>query len=328
MTKSSGKPTGTGKGKGKPQKPAPPRFQLTLDQWLDIVGYVLLAVAGLTILSFLSANHGLVPGWWLGMLRRAFGWGTYLVPLFVGAVGLWLVLRDFGDRLPRVTPQQVVGVLLGYLALLSTVHLLATGLHVRGQPAGDCRGRRRRRVPGRRRWGAGRCGRARRRGGRGRAGHLVVDRRRASPRGHSRGRRAGSPICVGLAAGRPRRLRPSPTFPRPSLREPPDGALAPPYHPLLAVVGGCPWTSVCPSSRCFGSGQAWRFRRSTTSNWRCRIQRRDLRQQSRIIEETLESLGAPVRSRRSIRAPVVTESRRAALLGGADGREAQGSRSA
>jgi len=86
---------------------------------------VLLAIAGLTILSFLSANHGLIPGWWLGLLRRGFGWGAYLTPLFVGAMGLWLVLREFGDRLPRMTPLQVVGVVLGYLVLLVTLHLPA-----------------------------------------------------------------------------------------------------------------------------------------------------------------------------------------------------------
>jgi S-DNA-T family DNA segregation ATPase FtsK/SpoIIIE len=105
------------------QRRTQPRIQLTPDQQLDILGYALLAVAGLTILSFLSANHGLIPGWWLGLLRRTFGWGAYLVPLLVGVVGLWLVLRDFGDRLPRVTPLQIAGVLLGYPALLVTFHL-------------------------------------------------------------------------------------------------------------------------------------------------------------------------------------------------------------
>ncbi len=101
-------------------------IHLTLDQQLDILGYLLLVIAVFTILSFLSANHGLIPGWWVGLLRRTFGWGAYLTPLFVGAIGLWLVLRDFGDRLPRVTPLQVIGIALGYLALLITLHLPAT----------------------------------------------------------------------------------------------------------------------------------------------------------------------------------------------------------
>ena len=111
-----------------------PRIHLTLDQQLDILGYALLAVAVFTLLSFLSASHGLIPDWWLGLLRRTFGWGAYLVPLLVGAVGLWLVLRRFGDRLPRVTLPQVVGVLLGYLALLITLHFPAALILFDGNP--------------------------------------------------------------------------------------------------------------------------------------------------------------------------------------------------
>ncbi|MCP4541009.1 MAG: DNA translocase FtsK [Chloroflexi bacterium] len=109
-------------GRRKSKQPSLPSISLTLDQQLDIVGYGLLIVAGFTLLSFLSANRGVITGKWLGLLQRTFGWGAYLTPLFVGAVGLWLVLRDFGDRLPRLTPQQIVGVLLGYLALLTTLH--------------------------------------------------------------------------------------------------------------------------------------------------------------------------------------------------------------
>jgi S-DNA-T family DNA segregation ATPase FtsK/SpoIIIE len=101
-------------------------LDLDLDQWLDILGYVLLATAGLTLLSFPSANHGAIPGWWLRVLRRTFGWGAYLTPLLVGALGLWLILRRFADKLPRITSLQVGGVVLGYVALLVTFHLLAS----------------------------------------------------------------------------------------------------------------------------------------------------------------------------------------------------------
>ncbi len=101
-------------------------LDLDLARWLEILGYVLLAFAGLTLLSFPSANHGRIPGWWLGVLRRAFGWGAYLTPLLVGALGLRLVLHRFADKLPRVTPLQIVGGLLGYVALLVTLHLAAS----------------------------------------------------------------------------------------------------------------------------------------------------------------------------------------------------------
>lgn len=98
-------------------------LKLSLDQWLDILGYFLLAIAGLTLLSFPSANHGVIPTWWLGVLRWLFGWGAYLIPMLLGAVGLWLVLRRFGDKLPNVKPQQVIGAIVGYLTLLITLHL-------------------------------------------------------------------------------------------------------------------------------------------------------------------------------------------------------------
>ena len=101
-------------------------LDLDLDRWLDILGYALLTTAGLTLLSFPSANHGTIPRWWLHLLRQAFGWGAYLTPLLVGAVGLWLVLRQFGDKLPHITPVQVAGAVLGYVALLVTLHVIAS----------------------------------------------------------------------------------------------------------------------------------------------------------------------------------------------------------
>lgn len=104
-----------------------PSIHLTFDQYLDIIGYVLLAIAGITLLSFLSARHGVIPGWWVGGLRQAFGWGMYLVPLLVGAAGLWLVVRDFGDRFPHPTVAQVFGAVLGFLALLATLHTFDAG---------------------------------------------------------------------------------------------------------------------------------------------------------------------------------------------------------
>ena len=48
----------------------------------------------------------------------------YVVPLLLGAVGLWLVLRQFGNRIPTPKPEQMVGVSLGFLVLLTTLHLI------------------------------------------------------------------------------------------------------------------------------------------------------------------------------------------------------------
>ncbi|HIQ01996.1 MAG TPA: hypothetical protein EYH30_07680, partial [Anaerolineales bacterium] len=111
-----------------------PRIQLSLDVQLDILGYALLGVATLTLLALLSVQRGALLGPWVALLSRAFGWGVYAVPFFVGAAGLYLVLRRFGDRIPRPRPEQVAGVLFLFVAFLITIHfpvVWGTGLDPR-----------------------------------------------------------------------------------------------------------------------------------------------------------------------------------------------------
>ncbi len=283
----------------KTRQRAQPRTRLTLDQRLDILGYVLLTVAGLTILSFLSANHGLIPDWWLWLLRQAFGWGAYPVPLLVGAVGLWLVLRDFSDQLPRVTPLQVMGVLLGYLALLITFHLLAAIILFDGEL-----------------WTTAQAGHG--------GGYLgaVLSRLLLDGLG-------GVGVVIALVTWwlivvalifgitienavqasqhlwsrlRLRHPRPLPTPPRSPLRETPTA-------PAKAVTPPSP--SVAPAQlRLIGSDQLWQLptldeilEPGSEQDFSAGI----LRRQARIIEETLASLGAPVRVKEINRGPVVTQ---------------------
>lgn len=100
--------------------------RLTADQKLDIVGWILFFLALLTILSFISAQQGAVTKWWISVLAQTFGWGRYVVPLFFGGLGLWLILRRFEDRLPHVDPEQVVGVIAGFFVALATLHLFVS----------------------------------------------------------------------------------------------------------------------------------------------------------------------------------------------------------
>ncbi|RLC87078.1 MAG: DNA translocase FtsK [Chloroflexi bacterium] len=293
----------------KSKRRAPPRIRLTLDQWLDILGYALLAIAAFTILSFLSASHGLIPGWWLGLLRRGFGWGAYLVPLFVGAVGLWLVLRHFGDRLPRVTLLQIVGGMLGYLALLITLHFPAALILFDGDLQATAEAGH----------GGGYLGAA--------LGRLLLEG-------------LGSVglvitlitwwlIVVALTFGttaqdairafqrlqghlRPRRPRPLPTVPRPSLREapvPPEQVAIRPAPSARPAPTSAPPT-IPAQPRLIGGAQRWQLptldeilEPGGEQDFSAEI----LRQQARIIEETLASLGAPVRVKEINRGPVVTQ---------------------
>ena len=109
------------------RKPRPTLWQrLSHDQKLDIVGWVLAILAALTILSMVSAQQGVLTHWWITLLRQAFGWGRFVVPLFLGAIGFWMVLRDFGDRMPRPAPEQIIGAVLGFFVVLTTLHLVVS----------------------------------------------------------------------------------------------------------------------------------------------------------------------------------------------------------
>ena len=86
-----------------------------------------------TIFSLLSTPQSLVSGAWLDLLQAVFGWGMFAIPLTLLAVGLWLLLRTFGDRLPRLEVEQVIGVGLLYVALLIVLHgLLGAGEFAEG----------------------------------------------------------------------------------------------------------------------------------------------------------------------------------------------------
>ncbi len=102
------------------------QIQLPRETQIYLLGLFCLFLALLTILSLLSAQQGSLTALWLSGLSLLFGWGMYLFPLLIGSLGLWLVLRRFADRLPTPDPEQLVGVVLGFFIALTTMHYVAT----------------------------------------------------------------------------------------------------------------------------------------------------------------------------------------------------------
>ena len=89
-----------------------------------------MSLAGLfTLLSLVSTNRGALTGGWVALLGRAFGWGVYLLPLALIAVGLWLVLRNFSgmtaERIPLVSVERLAGISLLYADLLTALHFFS-----------------------------------------------------------------------------------------------------------------------------------------------------------------------------------------------------------
>jgi S-DNA-T family DNA segregation ATPase FtsK/SpoIIIE len=121
------RPDARAKGGAPPPAPEgpPPAPGLSLDRKLDIAGFALTAVGLISALSLFSANQSPLLAAWLSLLRQAAGWGVYGLPFGFIGIGLWLVLRKFGDKLPKVDPEQIAGVILLYLAFLTTLHFFA-----------------------------------------------------------------------------------------------------------------------------------------------------------------------------------------------------------
>ncbi|MCD4737889.1 MAG: DNA translocase FtsK [Anaerolineae bacterium] len=110
------------------KKKRQPLLEITRDQQLDILGYLLIAVSLLTFLSLASHEQGTLTTCWLSFLMKAFGWGLYIIPFFLGGLGLWLVLRHFEDHPLKLTARQLVGIGLGFFVLLATLHFIAAYL--------------------------------------------------------------------------------------------------------------------------------------------------------------------------------------------------------
>ena len=91
---------------------------------MDLLGVVMAVVGLLTLLSLFSAKNGSLTGSWITILGKAFGWGMYILPLGLIVLGAWLVARNV-DRLPALNLERIVGILLLFIALLVALHGLS-----------------------------------------------------------------------------------------------------------------------------------------------------------------------------------------------------------
>jgi S-DNA-T family DNA segregation ATPase FtsK/SpoIIIE len=100
-----------------------PRIDLSALFRVEILGIAVLALAILTFLSLISPNQGQITSTWLALLRQGFGWGAYLMPFVLGAVGLGMLMAGF-SRLPPVQWEKVFGLVLLFVAVMGISHLL------------------------------------------------------------------------------------------------------------------------------------------------------------------------------------------------------------
>ncbi len=118
----SSKPAAARGSRARAQQPLPPAG-MSLDRKLDIAGILLVFIGLITGLSLFASQSDIAPlQAWLRLNRDLAGWGVFGLPIAFIGLGLWLVLRKFGDRLPKLEPERLVGLVLLYLALLTTLH--------------------------------------------------------------------------------------------------------------------------------------------------------------------------------------------------------------
>lgn len=106
--------------------PPPPSLlgSLSPERKIDLIGTIMAVLGLLTVLSLFSANRSGLFGSWISLLALIFGWGTYILPVGLIVLGIWLIARNV-ERLPQLSIERIVGILLLFINLLVILHGLA-----------------------------------------------------------------------------------------------------------------------------------------------------------------------------------------------------------
>ena len=92
----------------------------------EVLALLLIALGLVTLLGLLSVTHGTLSDIWVNALRQLFGYGTFLVVLMLIAAGFLLLQRNLGvnGNLPW---EKVIGFEIFFLASLGLLHLGVPG---------------------------------------------------------------------------------------------------------------------------------------------------------------------------------------------------------
>ncbi len=88
----------------------------------ELAGVLLVLLGIFSAASMLWPAQGVMLQAWQSLLAALFGWGLFAVPIALAMIGVWLLLRNYRDRMPRLELRQIVGLGLMYLVLLATLH--------------------------------------------------------------------------------------------------------------------------------------------------------------------------------------------------------------
>ena len=90
---------------------------LDLDRKLDLIGVALVFGAIVLFFSALSREQAAISAI-NSLIGQLLGWGALAVPVTMFVVGMWLIIRHFGDQAPTVDPIRLAGVVIAFLGIL------------------------------------------------------------------------------------------------------------------------------------------------------------------------------------------------------------------
>ncbi len=99
---------------------------LSLDTKLDILGVALLLGSLALIFSRLSTTEGKLTQAINDFLISLAGWGSIAIPVAMLMVGIWLIARHFGDSAPVIPRKRIIGLVIGYVAVLTLMSYVDT----------------------------------------------------------------------------------------------------------------------------------------------------------------------------------------------------------
>ena len=116
------------RGKGVAKRRSSPRrkkISFHFHHWRELIGVGLLALATVTLLSIIPTERGTLTENWMTFLWYGLGWGMYLMPLVLGAVGIGLVLEVLGRDL-EIHWGKSLALIVSYLLLLTLLGLTSS----------------------------------------------------------------------------------------------------------------------------------------------------------------------------------------------------------
>ena len=106
---------------------------LDLDRKLDLVGVGLVFGSILLFFSAMSQEQAAIS-FIHNMIGQLFGWGALAVPATMFAVGMWLIVRHFGDDAPTVDPLRLAGIVIGFIGVLTLFQYMESFNYIEAIP--------------------------------------------------------------------------------------------------------------------------------------------------------------------------------------------------